>query len=161
MNVLSSEDPAAPSPRPPWRARKWALPDVGADSTIWVPDYEHYNNAPRGSLPPVGNLPDSWGPIDSMYRDNWRTTVITLTTRLPFTFSWQVGDAEWAIGVVHGAHGNEWGDFSHRSGGLVEGASERLMVAYLTWRGIPLTRSLVPVARRVEQPLVPPLRPGT
>ena len=35
------------------------------------------------------------------------------------------------------------------------------MVAYLTWSGIPLPRSLVPVARRAQQPLVPPPRPGT
>ena len=65
------------------------------------------------------------------------------------------------MGVVRGAHGNEWGDFFHRSGALVEGAPERLMAAYLTWRGIPLPRSLVPVARRAQPPLVPPPRPGT
>ena len=43
------------------------------------------------------------------------------------------------MGVVRGAHGNELGDFFHRSGG----APERLMAAYLTWRGILLPRSLV------------------
>ena len=126
LDFPSDEDPATPPPR------TWALPDEGADPTIWVPDYEHYNDAPRGSLPPVTNLPDSWGPISPMNRDTWRTTVITLTTCLPFTFGWLVGDAEWAMGVVRGAHGNEWGDFFHRSGGLVAGASERLMAAYLT-----------------------------
>ena len=119
-------------PRPPWRAPTWALPDAGADPTIWVADYEHYNDAPRGSLPPVGNLRDSWGPIGPMNRENWRTTFITLTTRLRFTFGWLVGDPEWTTGVVCGAHGNEWGDSLHRSGGLVEGAPERLMAAYLT-----------------------------
>ena len=37
-----------------------------------------------------------------MNRDNWRTTVITLTTRFPFTFGWLVGGAEWAMGIVRG-----------------------------------------------------------
>ena len=95
-----------------------------------------------------------------MNRDNWRSTVITLTTRLPFTFGLVVGDAGLAMGVVCGAHGNKWGDFFQRSGGLFEGAPERLMAAYLTWRGIPLPRSLVPVGRRAKQPLVPTRRPG-
>ena len=59
LDVLGEEDPAAPPPRPPWRAPTWALPVEGADPTIWVPDYEQYSGVPRGSLPPVGNLPDS------------------------------------------------------------------------------------------------------
>ena len=96
-----------------------------------------------------------------MNRQNWRTTVITLTTRLPFTFGLLVGDAKWAMGVTSAAHGNKWGDFRHRSRALVELGPERLMAAYLTWRGIILPRSLVPVARRAQQPLVPPPRPGT
>ena len=94
LDVLSDEDPAAPPPCPPWRAPTCALQDEAADPTILAPDYEHPNDAPRGSLPPVGNLPDSWGPIGPMNRDKWRTTVITLTRRLPFTFGWLVGDAE-------------------------------------------------------------------
>ena len=52
-----------------------------------------------------------------MNLNNYRTTVVTLTTRLPFAFSWLVGDAEWAMGVVCGAHGAEWGEFFHRSRG--------------------------------------------
>ena len=51
LDVLTDEDPATPPPRPPWRAPTWALPDPGADPTIYVPDHEHYDNAPRGSLP--------------------------------------------------------------------------------------------------------------
>ena len=94
LDVLSNKDPVAPPLRPPWRAPTWELPDEGADPTIYVPDYEHYNDTPRSSLPPIGNVPDSWGTISPMNRDNWRTTVITLTTRLPFTFGWLVGDAE-------------------------------------------------------------------
>ena len=96
-----------------------------------------------------------------MNRDNWRTTVITIITRLPFTFSWLVGDAECAMGIICGAHGNERGNFFHCSGGLVERAPERLLAAYLTWRGVPLLCSLVPVARRAQQPLVPPPQLGT
>ena len=96
-----------------------------------------------------------------MNLNNYRTTVVTLTPRVPFTFSWLVGDAEWAMGVVRGAHGGERGIFFHGSGALIEGAPERLMAAYLTWRGIPVPRSLAPLARRARQPHVPAPRPGT
>ena len=72
-----------------------------------------------------------------MKRDNWRAILVTLTTRLPFTLGWLLGDAEWAIGGVRGAHGHECGNVFRRSGGMVEGAPDRLMAAYLTWRGIP------------------------
>ena len=60
-----------------------------------------------------------------MNRDNWRTTVITLTTRLPFTFDWLLEDVGWAMGIVCGAQGNKWGDFLHRSRGLVGGGPGR------------------------------------
>ena len=83
------------------------------------------------------------------------------TTRLPFAFGWLVGDTEWAMGIVRGAHGGEWGDFFHRSGAVNPGATERLMAAYLTWRGIPLPLNLQPMARRAQQPHVPSPRPGT
>ena len=72
---------------------------------VWTrADYEHYNDAPRGTLPPVGNLPDSWGPVTPMNPNNYHTTVLTLTIRLPFAFGWPVGEAEWAMGIVRGAH---------------------------------------------------------
>ena len=64
------------------------------------------------------------------------------------------------MGIVRDAHGNEWGNFFHCRWGLVKGAPERLMAAYLTLRGIPLPRSIVPVVRRAQQPLVPPPLPG-
>ena len=160
-DVLTDEDPGTPPPRPPWRAPTWPLPAEGADPTIYVPDYEHYDDTPRGSLPPVGNLPDSWGPVTPINLYNYRTTVVTLTTRLPFAFGWLVGDAEWSMGIVCCAHGSEWGDFFHRSGAMTEGATSRLMAAYLTWRGIPLPRSLTPLARHAQQLHVPPPRPGT
>ena len=96
-------------PRPPWRAPTWALPDPGGDPTIYVPDSEHYDDAPRGSLPPIGNLPDSFGPVTPMNHNNHRTIVVTLTTRLPFAFGWLVGAAEWPMGMARGAHGGEWG----------------------------------------------------
>ena len=128
---------------------------------IWVPDYQHYNGVQRGSLPPIGNLRDSWGSVGPMNSDDWRANLLTLTTRLPFTFGWLVDDAKWAMGVVCGAHVHEWGDSSRRSRGMVERAPERLMAAYLTVKGIPLPRKLVPVARRAHQPFVPPPQPGT
>ena len=42
-----------------------------------------------------------------MNRGHWHPTVLTLTTRLPFTFGWLVGDAGWAMGIVCGAHGKD------------------------------------------------------
>ena len=86
LDVLTDEDPATSQPRPPWRAPTWALPAEGGDPTIYVPDNEHYDDAPRGSLPPVGNLEDSWGPGTPVNLNNYRTIVVTVTTRLPFAF---------------------------------------------------------------------------
>ena len=107
LDVLTDEDPVTPPPRPPWCAPTWALPDPGADPRIYVPDHEHYDDAPRGSLPPIGNLPDSWGYVTPTNLNNYRTFFVTLTTRLPFAFGSLVGDAEWAMGVARGARGAE------------------------------------------------------
>ena len=52
----------------------------------------------HGAVYPVGNLPDSWGPVTTMNLNNYRTTVVTLTTCLLFAFGWLMGDAEWAMG---------------------------------------------------------------
>ena len=161
FDVLTDEDPATPHPRPPWRAPTWALPDPGADHTIYVPNYEHYEDAPRGSLPPIGNMPESWGPVTPMNHNNYRTIVVSLTTGLPIAFGWLVGDAEWAIGIARGAHGAEWGDLLHCGGAMTPGATERLMAAYLTWRGIFPPRSLRSLVQRAQQPHVPPPQPGT
>ena len=161
LDVLTDEDPATPSPRPPWRAPTWALPDPDADPRVYVPDHEDYNDAPRGSLPPIGNLPDRWGYVSPTNQKNYRNIVVTLTTRLPIAFGWLMGDAEWAMGIARGAHGAEWGDFPHRGGAMTPGATERLMAAYLTWRGIPPPRSLESLIQRTLQPHVPPPQPGT
>ena len=134
--------PSDTPPRPPWRAPTWALPDPDADPTVYVPDHEDYNDAPRGSLPPIGNLPGSWGYVSPTNHNNYRNIVVTLTTRLPFAFGWLVGDAEWAMGIARGAHGAQWGDFFHHGWAMTPGATERLMAAYLTWRSIPPPRSL-------------------
>ena len=161
LDVLTDEDPATPAPRPPWRAPTWALPDPDADPTVYVPDHEDYNDAPRGSLPPIGNLPGSWGYVSPGNQNNYRNIVVTLTTRLPIAFGWLVGDAEWAMGIARGAHGADWGDFFHRGGAMTPGATERLMAAYLTWRGIPPPRSLESLIQRTLQLHVPPSQPGT
>ena len=137
LDVVTDEDLATPPPGPPWSAPTWALPPEGADPTVYVPDYEHYDDAPRGSLPPVDNLPDSWGPVTPMNLNKYGTTVVTLTTRLLFAFGWLVVDAEWVMGIVRGAHGHEWGEFFRRSGAMTGGATERLMAAYLTWWAYP------------------------
>ena len=68
---------------------------------------------------------------------------------------------EWAIGIARGAHGAEWGDFFHRGGAMTRGATEWLMAAYLTWRGIPPPSSLELLIQRTLQPHVPPPQPGT
>ena len=98
LDVLTDEDPATSAPRPPWRAPTWALPDPDADPTVYVPDHEDYNDAPRGSLPPIGNLPGSSGYVSPMNQNNYRNIVVTLTTRPLIAFRWLVGDAEWAYG---------------------------------------------------------------
>ena len=161
LDVLTDEDPATSPPRPPWRAPAWALPDPDADPTVHVPDHKDYNGAPRGSLPPIGNLPDSLGYVSPTKQNNYRNIVVTLTTRLPIAFGWLVGDAEWAMGIARGAHGAEWGDFFHRGGALTPGATERLMAAYLTWRGIPPPRSPESLIQRNLQPHVAPPQPCT
>ena len=65
------------------------------------------------------------------------------------------------MGIARGAHGAEWGDFFHRGGAMPLGAIERLMAAYLTWRGIPPPGSLHSLIQRTLQPHVPPPQPGT
>ena len=96
-----------------------------------------------------------------MNLNNYRTIVVTLTTRVPIAFGWLVGDAEWAMGIARGAHGAKWGDFFHRGWAMTPGATERLMAAYLTWRRIPPPRSLRSLVQRAQQPHVPPPQPGT
>ena len=96
-----------------------------------------------------------------MNHNNYRTIIVTLTTRLPIAFGWLVGDAEWAMRIVRGAHGAEWGDFFHRGGAMTPGATERLMAGYLTPRGIPPQRSPGPLVQRAQQPHVPPPQLGT
>ena len=132
LDVLSDEDQATPPPRPPWRAPTWTLPDPDANATVYVPDHEDYNDAPRGSLPPIGDLPGSWGYVSPTNQNNYRNIVVTLTSCLPIAFGLLVGDAEWAMGIARGAHGAKWGDFFHRVGAMTPGATERLMAAYLT-----------------------------
>ena len=96
-----------------------------------------------------------------MNHNNYRTIVVSLTTRLPIAFGWLVADAECTMGVARGAHGGEGGEAFHRSGAMIPGATERLMAAYLTWSGIPPPRSLQPLAQRAQQPHVTPPQPGT
>ena len=131
------------------------------DHTVYVPDHEDYNDAPRGSLSPIGNLPDSWGYVSPTNQNNYRNIIVTLTTRLLIAFGWLVGDAERAMNIARGAHGAEWADFFHRGGAMTPGATERLMAAYLTRRGISAPRSLESLIQRTLQPHVPPPQPGT
>ena len=96
-----------------------------------------------------------------MSHNNYRTIVVTLTTRLPIAFGWLVRDVEGAMGIARGAHGAERGEFFHRGGAMTPGATETLMAAYLMWRGIPPPRSLQPLVQRAQQPHVPQPQPGT
>ena len=65
------------------------------------------------------------------------------------------------MGLARGTHGAEWGGSFHCGGALTPGATERLMAAYLRWRGIPSRRSLQSLVQRAQQPHVPPPQPGT
>ena len=107
--------------RPPRRGPGDTTPPPPLARTILgtarpVPDSEHYDDASRGSLPPIGHPPDTFGPVTPRNHNNYRIIVVTLTNRLPIAFGWLVGDAEWAMGIARGAHGGEWGEFFHRSG---------------------------------------------
>ena len=116
---------------------------------------------PRGGLPLLGELPDSWNPRP-MNIENYRAGTLALSARLPFAFGWLVGDAEWAMGIIGCAHSQEWGDLPRRSGGLRPGdAIERLMAAWMTGRQIPVPRWLRPAIQRAHQPYVPPPQPDT
>ena len=151
--------PAAPPARPPWRPARWQVP-AGENPTNRVPDQEPYDTVPRGSLPLLGELPRSWD-SSPMNTENYRAVTLALTTRLVFAFGWLVGDAKWAMGIIRGAHGDEWAEF-RRSGGLCPGdATKRLIVAWMTWRQIPVPRWLQPAVERANPPLVPPPQPGT
>ena len=97
LDVLTDEDSATHPPPPP----------LARTNLVYVPDHEDYNDAPRGSLPPIGNLPGSWGYVSPTNHNNYHNIVVTLTTRLPIAFGWLVGDAEWAMGIARGAHGRE------------------------------------------------------
>ena len=116
---------------------------------------------PGAVYPPLAICQTVGAPVTPMNHNNYRTIVVTLTFRLPIAFSCLVGDAEWATGIAHGTHGGEWGEFLHRGGAMTPGATERLMMTYLTRRGIPPPRSLRQLAQRAQQPHVPPPQPGT
>ena len=160
LDVLTDEDPVTPPPRPPWRAPTWALPDPEPDPTIYVSDHEHYDNAPRGSLPAHGNPPDSRGYVTPTNLNNHRTIVVTLTTsRSPLAGWWGMRNGQWALPAAPMAPSG-W-DFFHHGGALTPGATERLMAAYLTCRSIPPPRSLQSLVQRAQQLHVPPPQPGT
>ena len=64
-----------------------------------------------------------------MNHNNYRTIVVTLTTRLPFAFGWLEGDADCAMGIACSTHGGKWGEFFNRGGAMTPGATRRLMAA--------------------------------
>ena len=59
-----------------------------------------------------------------MNLNNYRTIVVTLTTRLPIAFGRLVGDAEWAMGIACGAHGGVGGFLPPRPGPDLRGDRE-------------------------------------
>ena len=99
--------PGDTTPPPPLARTNLGAARPGGGPHNLRPDHEHDDDAPRGSLPPMGNLPDSWGYVTPMNLNNYRTIVVTLTTRLRIAFGWLMGDAEWAMGITRGAHGAE------------------------------------------------------
>ena len=161
LDIPTNEDPATTPPHPPSRAPTWALPDPGRTPRFTSPNTNITTTRHGAVYPPIGNLPDSSGPVTPMNHNNYRTIVVSLTTRLPIAFGWLVEEAEWAMGIARGAHGGEWEEFFHRGSTMTPGATRRLMAAYLTWRGIPPPRSLRPLVQRAQQPHVPPPQPGT
>ena len=126
-----------------------------------VPDHERYGGVPRGSLSPVGSLPDSWGPIGPMNKKTGAppSSALPQAARSPLAGWWGTQNGPW--GSLAARIAKNGGIFLQGSGGMTERAPKRLMAAYLTWRGITLPHSLVPVARCTRQPLSPPPQPGT
>ena len=93
--------------------------------------------------------------------ENYRSVTVVLSSRLPFAFGWLVGDGVWAMGLTRDAHSHEWGDLFWRSGGLRPDTTDRVVAAWLTWRQIPVSEWLRPVAEQAHQPSVPPPQRGT
>ena len=154
------EHPAAPPADAPPRAANWQLPPGGGNPTSWVPDHESHDKVPGGSVSHHSELPTNLD-VSPVNLDNYRAITIPLTICLPFAFSWLAGDAEWAIWSVLNSHGHEWPKFHHCSGGLLPGAHEGLIRAWLIWSDLPIPSNLRPAVKRAKQLLVPQPRPGT
>ena len=161
LDILTDKDLATPPPRPPWRAPTWALPDPGADPTIYVPDYEHYDDAPRGSLPPIGKLPDSWGPVSPhepqqllhhrRHPDHPPPDRLRLAGGGRRMGDWHRPRRPWrrVAGIFPPLRGHDPEGNREADRGLPHVEAH------------PPPRSLRPLAQRAQQPHVPPPQPGT
>ena len=133
------EKPVPPPARPPWRPARRQVPE-GDNPTNWAPDHEPYDTVPQGSLPLAAEPLDRWN-LSPVNIQNYRAVTVILFPRLPFAFGWLVGNAEWAMGIVRGAHSHECGDLLFRSVNLRPGdAMERLMLAWMTRRQTSIPR---------------------
>ena len=63
------------------------------------------------------------------------TVVVSLLTNLTHHFGWFERDTEWAMGLVQGLHGHEWWKIVLRGGAWVLDGHQRLMEAWIRWRG--------------------------
>ena len=105
---------APPPARPPWRPARWQV-SYWKNPTSWAPDHEPYDRVPWGSLPLPRQLSDIWD-LNPMNIENYRAVSAPLSARLPVAFGWLLGDAEWAMGIVRGAHSHERGTSSSAVG---------------------------------------------
>ena len=86
------EHPPTPPASPPLHPARWQTP-AGENPTNWVPEHEPYDTVPPSSLPLLSELLRSWGP-SPITIENYRAITLPLIARLPFAFTWLVGDAE-------------------------------------------------------------------
>ena len=81
---------------------------AGDNPTNWVPDYKPYHTVQQGKPALPSEVPRSWDRSRKII-ENYRDVTFALTISLPFTFEWLMGDAECAMGIVCGAHGQKNG----------------------------------------------------
>ena len=86
----------------PWRPALSQVPEQ-EKPTNSASDHEPYDTVPRGRVSLRSELADNWG-LSAMNIGGYRAVTVALSACLPFFFGWLVGDADWAMRIVRGAH---------------------------------------------------------
>ena len=147
LDVLTDEDPATPPPPPPLARTNLGAARPGRGLHGLRPQPRRLQRRATGqSAPPLATCPT----VGATSAQRTKRTTATSSSpsppasRLPSAGWWGTRNGRWASPAA-----------------MTRGATERLMAAYLTWRGIPPPRSLESLIQRTLQPHVPPPQPGT